>query len=47
MFVFGVPEKVIAEFTGHKSSKALQKYERSTADTRVGNFKPEGICGSG
>ena len=30
MFATGVPEKVIAEFTGHKSSKALQVYERTT-----------------
>ena len=30
MFASGVPEKVIAEFTGHRSSKALQVYERTT-----------------
>ena len=32
MFASGIPEKVIAEFTGHKSSKALQVYERTTGE---------------
>ena len=32
MFASGVPEKVIAEFTGHKSSKALHVYERTTTE---------------
>ena len=44
MFASGVPDKIIAEFTGHKSLKALQVYERTTieqvkAACRVGNFK--------
>ena len=32
MFAAGVPEKVIAEFTGHKSPKALHQYERTSID---------------
>ena len=32
MFASGIPEKVIAEFTGHKSSKELQVYERTTGE---------------
>jgi hypothetical protein len=36
MFSAGVPEKIIAEFTGHKSSKALQQYEHtSTAQVQA------------
>ena len=31
MFAAGVPEKIVAEFTGHKSVKALRQYERTTA----------------
>ena len=30
MFVSGVPEKIVAEVTGHKSVKALRQYERTT-----------------
>ena len=30
MFNAGVPQKVIAEFSGHKSAKALQKYEHTS-----------------
>lgn len=30
MFVFGVPEKIVAEVTGHKSLKALRQYEWTT-----------------
>ena len=30
MFAAGVPEKMIKEVTGHKSSKALEIYERPT-----------------
>ena len=30
MFAAGVPEKIVAEFTGHKSIKALCQYERTT-----------------
>ena len=32
MFASGIPEKVIAKFTGHKSSKALQVFERTTGE---------------
>ena len=36
MFSAGVSKKIIAEFTGHKSSKALQQYERtSTAQVQA------------
>ena len=30
MFQTGVPEKIVAEVTGHKSIKALRQYERTT-----------------
>ena len=30
MFVSGVPEKIVAEVTGHKSVEALRQYERTT-----------------
>ena len=30
MFASGLPEKVIIEFTGHRSSKALRQYERTS-----------------
>jgi hypothetical protein len=30
MFQSGVPEKIVAEVTGHKSMKALRQYERTT-----------------
>ena len=30
MFQTGVPEKIVAEVTGHKSMKALRQYERTT-----------------
>ena len=30
MFMSGVPEKIVAEVTGHKSVKALRQYERTT-----------------
>jgi len=30
MFAAGVPEKFVAEFTGHKSIKTLQQNERTT-----------------
>ena len=32
MFAAGVPEKVDAEFTGHKSLNALHQYERTSVD---------------
>lgn len=32
LFASGIPEKVIAEFTGHKSSKTLQVYEQTTGE---------------
>ena len=32
MFVSGVPEKIVAEVTGHKSVKALRQYERTTEE---------------
>ena len=32
MFTAGVPEKIIKSVTGHKSSKALELYERPTVD---------------
>ena len=32
MFVSGVPEKIVAEMTGHKSVKALRQYERTTEE---------------
>ena len=34
MFAAGVPEKMIKEVTGHKSSKALEIYERPTVPQR-------------
>ena len=30
MFGSGVPEKIVAKFTGHKSIKSLRQYERTT-----------------
>lgn len=32
MFAYGITQKIIAEFTGHNSSKALQVYERTTTE---------------
>ena len=32
MFTSGVPEKIVAEVTGHKSVKALRQYERTTEE---------------
>ena len=32
MFASGVPEKVLAQLTWYKSSKALQVHEQSTAE---------------
>jgi len=30
MFAAGVPEMIVAQFTGHKTTKALRQYERTT-----------------
>ena len=30
MFISGVPEKIVAEVTGHESLKLLRQYERTT-----------------
>lgn len=30
MFASGVPEKIVAEFTGYKSIKSLRQYEKTT-----------------
>ena len=40
MFASGVPEKIVAEMTGHKSVKALRQYERTTEEQfqAVGHF---------
>ena len=52
MFQSGVPEKIVAEVTGHKSMKALRQYERTTEQQfqAVGNsiscmeaFEPEQV----
>jgi hypothetical protein len=32
MFISGVPEKIVAEVTGHKSVKVLRQYERTTEE---------------
>uniref|UniRef100_A0A1X7TEB6 Tyr recombinase domain-containing protein n=1 Tax=Amphimedon queenslandica TaxID=400682 RepID=A0A1X7TEB6_AMPQE len=33
MFNAGIPKKIIAEFSGHRSSKGLQKYEHTSTHT--------------
>ena len=32
MFTYGIPEKIVAEVTGHKSIKALRQYEQTTKE---------------